>query len=169
MEGYIEMAARLGLQGNDAIEFIREQQQAMRDERAQRREENERAAELRRQEDERTAELRRQVDERAAELRQQDNEQAERAVELRRQEAELKRQEDERAERAEERRAEERRLEREHALRMAQVQQHITNTSSSGSVSSAAKQRCKIPAFVDRTDNLDSYLPRYERFARTNE
>ena len=52
---------------------------------------------------------------------------------------------------------------------MAQLKQPTTKKSSSGSVSATAKQRCKIPAFVDGTDNLDSYLLRYERFARTNE
>ena len=31
------------------------------------------------------------------------------------------------------------------------------------------KPKCKMPAFVDGKDNLDSYLLRFERFARSNE
>ena len=109
MDKLLEMAANIGLKGNEAINFIREQQEIERNERMEERERQ-------------------------------------------REEQEQQREEQERQREEQERQREERRRRQENNERR-QVD---------------GKKSVKLPTFVDEKDDLDSYLQRFERFARGN-
>ena len=68
-----------------------------------------------------------------------------------------------RAERAE--RAEERRLDREHELELGRLTAARNDRRPNNEVTGKTP---KLPQFADGTDQIDSYLQRFERFARTN-
>ena len=105
MEKYIEMVASLGLKGQEAVEFVRDQQIYAREEREKRRE-----------------------DEQAEEERRQ--------------------------------------AEREHELTLA----HLSGSNNSAQTNIAGPGKTpKLPAFVDGTDDLASFLLRFERFAKQNQ
>ena len=116
MEKYIEMVASLGLKGQEAVEFVRDQQIYAREEREKRRE-----------------------DDQAEEERQQAKEERRQAEEERRQ------------------------AEREHELTLA----HLSGRNNSAQTNIAGPGKTpKLPAFVDGTDDLASFLLRFERLAR---
>ena len=106
MDKLLEMAANIGLKGNEAIDFIREQQEIERNERMEERE------------------------------RQREEQ---------------------------ERQREERERERAHEIELARLRQENNERRQVD-----GKKSVKLPTFVDEKDDLDSYLQRFERFARGN-
>ena len=137
MEVLIDQGKKLGLEGKDLLEFIKDQQNKEREERRERREAEAKQAELRKQEKEAEAELRRL----AAEA-------------------------DERRLVAEERKAKlDHELEMER-LRLS-IPAGAGNGNGSGNGNGIKAKAPRLPAFVDDQDDLDAYLERFERYAMT--
>lgn len=134
MKDCIDLVKRIGLQSQEAVEFIGEQQQKGQDERQEETDRRREEAELRRKE----AELRRGEEQRA--------------VEFRCEEAELRRGEEEQA-------VEFRREEREHELELVR-RNNVAGIDEAGDKKNAERPHGtipKLPAFVDAKEDLDSY------------
>ena len=64
--------------------------------------------------------------------------------------------------------AEEKEAHRRHELAMRELELQGTNSDSGSSGNNSVAKLPKLPAFVDGKDDLDSYLQRFELFARSN-
>ena len=146
MENFAEQAIALGLSGQEAVEYVREQSALLREQRAE-----ERAA-LAAQREAEAAAAQRQAEaaERAAQ-REAAERAAERAAQREAAEREAQRIEAER--------------QREHEREMRRIGIESSNVSSQ----QVQSKPLKLPQFIDGTDSIDSYLQRFERFARTND
>ena len=133
MEKYLELAARHGLHGEDALKFASERldKDAEREERRLERE------------------------------REREREKEEREKEREEHEREKEEREREREEREKQR--EEREKERKHELEKLQYQSEISSITRAAT---ATVQTPKLPPFMEGRDEMDSYLQRFERFAR---
>lgn len=163
MKDWIYLVEQIRLQGQEAVEFIREQQQMAPDEWQEETSRRREEAELRRGEEERVAELRREEAELGREEAELRRGEEERVADRRRDEAELRRGEEERP-------AEFRREEREHALEVARRNIVARRDEADGKMNAKRPHGKipKLPAFVDRKYDLDCYLQRLERFTRTD-
>ena len=164
MDKLMAMCQKLGLEGDKAAEFIKEQQNIERDRRAEEREI------LKAQQEQKRREI--ELEEKRIEA-EREQKRLEAECEEKRLEAEAQREEKRlEAEREEKRlEAEQRKLEAEREERERQRRHEFEmkklELETSASSSSSAKHP-KLPPFVDGKDNLDSYLQRFERFAETS-
>ena len=139
MEKLYEFGTRMGLEGDELMTFIREQQAIEREERSLEREREKEKFDREREKFDRERE-------------KFDREREKERLEF------------------------ERDREREkHELAMKQIELEMMNSNNSHNSTSTKDVPCpstsatpKLPAFVDHKDDLDSYLNRFERFARSN-
>ena len=148
------MCGKLGLMGQDTMQFITKQQEQEREERARAREETKLKLEM---ED---REKQRQFEEKQR-LQEQQEREKQRQLEL------------EREDRQRRHELEEHERQREHELAMQQLKlQELEKGGAmlaAGTGSSARRPKTPmLPSFVDGKDDLDSYLQRFERYATTD-
>ena len=169
MEKLIEMAGKLGLEGQSLLQFISEQQQIERDERAREREARKAEAEAAARREEAAAQ--KANAEAAAEERRLA---AEAAAEERRLAAEAVAEEKRLAAAAEERHiaaeaaAQKAKYEYELEIKRLESTTLSLNGSGHGNGDGGKAKTPKLPNFVDYKDEMDSYLQRFERFAEDN-
>ena len=149
MEKLYEIGTRMGLEGQELRQFITEQQKTERDDREREREEREKEREE----------------------REKEREREEREKERQREEREKER---ERDEREKENERKEREIQRQHELSIKQMEVELAKNANNSCKATtqnspvSASSIPKLPPFVDQKDDLDSYLNRFERFAKSN-
>ena len=163
---WINIGKQLGLAGAELLEFVnsREQHVAEREEREREREN--RRLEREAEQYDREARLEQERQERNARLRQQQHEREQEAL---REQADIQRIADERKQAAEERQARLRQQEQERELEILRLRAENGNgqppqVMQHGGVQSS---RPKLPRFDEESDDIDAFLERFERFARS--
>ena len=179
-----EIAEELQFPGDEKKNFIIEQMDKLRKLQAEKEqreaeaklqaEKEEREAKLQAEKEEREAKLQVEKEEREAKL-QAEKEEREAKLQKEEREAKLQAEKEEREAKLQERlKMEEMRTQLELAKIQAQASQQSEHNLSSGSTRSVHEgenskfKMPKLPAFVDRKDDLDSWLLRFERFATTS-
>ncbi len=154
-EKLAEVGKGLGLQGGELVKWIEQQQEVDRVERAARREAEKDEAERKARE----AEAERKEREAEAERKEREAERKEREAERDRKAKEAERELQVRKD------LEMKKLELEHERKLKGVEEK--QGAPAGREGERGVQGPKLPVFVDGKDDLDSYLERFERFART--
>ena len=171
MDKFIQTGEKFGLEGEKLLEFLREQLKLEREKRQkleeERRREEEEKEEKRRQLKEEKEGKRRRLEEEKEEkfrLLEEDRKRKDEERETRRQERELRKLEL-KAELLRQKEAIET-AKREHELELARLGRG-RNVAEHAEVREDRAKAPKLPSFVDGKDDLDAYLPRFERFAVT--
>ena len=174
LEKLLEAAKALGLEGKDAMDFIREERRLEREAKkeeleakkeAEEKEEKRRREELEAKKEAEEREEKRRKEQFEAEERQRQHEERQRKYEA--EERERQRQLEIEKQKFE---AEEKERQHQRELKLKEMELEILAQQQRRGEHQGAVQHAKLtlPKFIDGEDEMDAYLRRFERFAETN-